>query len=250
MSRPNTVSIVLAAGQGTRMKSNLAKVLHTIAGRPLIHYVMDCVMDVGFDRSVVVIGFQKSMVRDVLKDYPVEFVEQDEQGGTGHAVQLALRQIRETEGAVAVLSGDSPFLRSSTLKSLMTNHISSGCDCTVLTAAVDDPEGYGRIVRDPAGGILAIVEDVDCTDAQRRLREVNSGMYCFRLSSLVSCIELLRSDNLQDELYLTDVVRIMYSTGMKLGTFQAPDWREILGINTVEQLKQGQEILRDLNVGH
>ncbi|MCX5801013.1 MAG: NTP transferase domain-containing protein [Candidatus Eisenbacteria bacterium] len=249
MSSPNTIAIVLAAGQGTRMKSNLAKVLHNIVGRPLIHYVMDSVLEVGFDRNVVVIGFQKDVVRDVLKGYPVEFVEQDEQCGTGHAVQLALRQIRETDGAVAVLSGDSPFLRPSTLKSLVTQHVSSGRDCTVLTAAVKDPKGYGRIVRDASGVMLAIVEDVDCTEEQRCTTEVNSGMYCFRLPSLVSCIELLRNNNLQDELYLTDVVTIMHSKGMKLGTFPAPDWREILGINTVEQLKEGEKILKDLGAG-
>jgi bifunctional UDP-N-acetylglucosamine pyrophosphorylase/glucosamine-1-phosphate N-acetyltransferase len=249
MSSPNTISIVLAAGQGTRMKSDLAKVLHSLLGRPLIHYVMDCVMEVGFTRNLIVIGFQKDRVRDVLKDYPVEFVDQDEQGGTGHAVQLALRHIRETDGAVAVLSGDAPFLRSSTLRSLLAEHISSGCDCTVLTAAVENPEGYGRIARDSSGNIVAIVEDADCTDEQKHIGEVNSGMYCFRLASLVSCIELLRNDNAQDELYLTDVVRIMHSKGMTLGTFAAGDWREILGINTVEQLKQGERILKDLEAG-
>ena len=249
MSSPSTISIVLAAGQGTRMKSDLAKVLHTLLGRPLIHYVMDCVMEVGFTRNLIVIGFQKDRVRDVLEDYAVEFVDQDEQGGTGHAVQLALRQIRETDGAVAVLSGDAPFLLPSTLRSLLAQHISSGCDCTVLTAALEDPLGYGRIARDSSGNVVAIVEDADCTDEQKRIREVNSGMYCFRLRSLISCIKLLRNDNVQDELYLTDVVRIMHSKGMMLGTFAANDWREILGINTVEQLKQGEMILKDLKAG-
>jgi len=228
------------------MKSNLAKVLHDLAGRPLIHYVLDCVSEAGFDRTVVVIGFQKNKVREVLKDYPVEFVEQDEQWGTGHAVQLALQQIGEIEGVVAVLSGDSPFLRPSTLRSLVAHNISSGSDCTVLTATVRNPHGYGRIVRDASGQIVAIVEEVDCTEEQRRIKEVNSSMYCFRLPPLVSCIELLRSDNLQEELYLTDVVRIMRSKGMRLDTFQAPDWREILGINTIQQLRDAERILREL----
>lgn len=242
----NTIAIVLAAGQGTRMKSDLPKVLHNLAGRPLIYYVMECVSSVGFSRNIVVIGFKKDLVRKTLKGYRVEFVDQDEQLGTGHAVQLALKHVHETEGAAAVLSGDAPFLRPSTLRSMIAQHISTECDCTVLTAVVDDPRGYGRIVRDTSGGILAIVEDVDCTEEQRCTREVNSGMYCFRLSSLVSSIELLSGDNLQEELYLTDVVRIMNTKGMKLGTFPAPDWREILGINTVEQLEEGEGILRDM----
>lgn len=232
------------------MKSNLAKVLHELAGRPLIHYVLECVSRAGFDRTVVVIGFQKNKVREVLKGYHVEFVEQDEQLGTGHAVQLALRQIGEKEGVVAVLSGDSPFLRPSTLRALVAQNISSGSDCTVLTATVRNPRGYGRIVRDASGKITAIIEEVDCTGEQRRIREVNSSMYCFRLPPLLSCIELLKSNNQQEELYLTDVVRIMHSRGMRLDTFQAPDWREILGINTIQQLRDGEKILKELGERH
>lgn len=231
------------------MKSNLAKVLHNLVGRPLIHYVVDCALEAGLKRNVVVIGFQKENVSEALKDYPVEFVEQTEQGGTGHAVQLALEHIGEAGGEVVVLSGDSPFLRSSTLEAFMRQHISSECDCTILTAVVPEPGGYGRIVRDSVRRVVAIREERDCSEEQKRTAEVNSGMYCFRVPALLSCVGLLSDDNSQRELYLTDVVRIMHSEGMRVGTFTAPDWREILGINTLEQLKQGEGILKDLSGG-
>ncbi|MFH0777022.1 MAG: NTP transferase domain-containing protein [Candidatus Eisenbacteria bacterium] len=246
MPTQNRVAIILAAGQGTRMKSPLAKVLHELSGRPLIQYVLDCAREAGLDRQVVVVGFQKDRVEAVLKGYPVEFVEQLEQNGTGHAVQLALRNLGNEGGTVVVLSGDSPFLRPSTVSGLMEEHSAAGNDCTVLTAVVPDPQGYGRIVRDDSGSIRAIVEDADCSAAEKEIREINSAIYCFSLTALVSCIGLLRTDNVQEELYLTDVVRIMYSRGLKVGTFVVPDGREILGINTVEQLKAGEEMLREL----
>ncbi len=229
------------------MKSDLAKVLHRLAGRPLVHHVLDCARKAGLERSIVVVGFQKEKVKEALKDYDVEFVDQDRQSGTGHAVQLALASVGQSEGAIVVLSGDSPFLRSSTLREFMRRHVSSECDCTVLTAVVPDPGGYGRIVRDETGNIAAITEERDCSEEEKEISEVNSGMYCFRLSSLLSCIGLLDDSNSQSELYLTDVVRIMCSKGMRLSTFTAPDWRETLGINTVEQLAQGEHILKDLS---
>ena len=246
MSEHDTICIILAAGQGTRMKSDLAKVLHCLEGRPLVHYVVECALRAGLKRSVVVVGFQKEKVMEALRDYPVQFAVQAEQNGTGHAVQMALATIPERRGSVVVLAGDAPFLRSSTLRAFVNQHASSGSDCTVLTAVVPDPHGYGRIARDSAGSMTAIVEHDDCTETERRIREVNSGMYCFRLSSLISCARLLTDDNVQGELYLTDVVSIMRSKGMKLGTYAAPDWREMLGINTVEQLAQGGALLREL----
>ncbi len=246
MAEQEALCIILAAGQGTRMKSDLPKVLHRMGGRPLVHYVVDCAEKAGLRRIVVVVGFQKEKVIEALRAYRVEFAEQLEQNGTGHAVQIALRGVRERSGLAVVLSGDAPFLRVSTLKALMREHVAAGVDCTVLTAVVPDPDGYGRIVRDASGAIAAIVEDSDCKNDEKRICEVNSAIYCFRLASLLSCAELLTDDNLQGELYLTDLVRIMRSRGMKLGTFTAPDWREILGINTVAQLEQGESILEAL----
>ena len=228
------------------MKSDLAKVLHCLEGRPLVHYVVDCALKAGLRRVVVVVGYQKERVMEALRDYPVEFALQLEQNGTGHAVQVALATIPEREGSVVVLAGDAPFLRASTLRAFVDRHASSGADCTVLTAVVPDPCGYGRIVRDSEGNVAGIVEHDDCVETERRIREVNSGMYCFRLSSLLSCARLLTDDNAQGELYLTDVVGIMRSKNMKLDTYTAPDWREILGINTVEQLQQAGAILNDL----
>ncbi len=228
------------------MKSDLPKVLHRLEGRPLVFYVVECALRAGLKRCVVVVGFQKEKVVEALRDYPVRFAVQAEQNGTGHAVQVALATIPEREGSVVVLAGDAPFLRASTLRDFVGSHETSGADCTVLTAFVPDPHGYGRIVRDPAGNMTAIVEHDDCSETERGIREVNSGMYCFRLPSLISCARLLTDDNVQGELYLTDVVGIMRSEGMKLGTFTAPDWREILGINTVEQLEQGGTILNAL----
>jgi len=246
MSGHDTICIILAGGQGTRMKSDLPKVLHCLEGRPLIHYVVECALKAGLERNVVVVGFQKEKVIEALRDYPVQFAVQMEQNGTGHAVQMALVAIPERNGSVVVLAGDAPFLRASTLKAFVEEHAASGSDCTVLTAVVPDPHGYGRIVRDAGGHMTAIVEHDDCTETERRIREVNSGMYCFKLPSLISCARLLTDDNVQGELYLTDVVSIMRSKGMTLGTFSAPDWREMLGINTVEQLKQGGAILNAL----
>ena len=243
---PETAALVLAAGQGTRMNSDLAKVLHPMAGEPLLAHVLHTLERLGVGRVLVVIGHQRERVREMFADAEVEWVTQTEQRGTGHAVLMAGPELEDFEGSLLVVCGDTPLLRAATLHALLEGHRASGAAVTVLSMRLPDATGYGRIIRRPDGSIDTIVEHRDATPAQRAVDEVNSGIYVFDYAALVTVLSELTAHNSQGEYYLTDTVSLLQRAGRKAAVVCAADHRELLGINTLEQLAEAERIHRDL----
>jgi len=243
---PRVAALVLAAGQGTRMNSDLAKVLHTMAGRPLLAHVLSALHALGLGRTLVVIGHQGDRVRAAFADAEVEWVVQSEQRGTGHAVLVAGPALGGFEGTLLVVCGDTPLLRAETLDALLQAHEASRAAVTVLSTRVPDPRGYGRILRGKGDTITAIVEDRDATPEQKAIDEINSGIYAFDYAALTAALSGLTAHNAQGEYYLTDTVRLLLQQGRKTAVLCAPEWRELLGINTVEQLEEAERIYQQL----
>jgi UDP-N-acetylglucosamine diphosphorylase/glucosamine-1-phosphate N-acetyltransferase len=237
--------IILAAGKGTRMKSDLAKVLHPALGRPLIDWVLDQAEAAGATYKVVVVGHQREAVMEAIRDRGVSFAIQAEQLGTGHAVQMCREAMAGHAGQVLVLSGDVPLLSPGTLKALSAYHADASHAATILTADFEDPTGYGRIIRDEKGRVVKIVEHRDATEGELAVREINSGIYLFDVALLFKYIQLLDTDNAQGELYLTDVVRLLVDDGHSVGAFCTQDSMEISGVNTVDQLAEVEKVLRN-----
>jgi bifunctional UDP-N-acetylglucosamine pyrophosphorylase/glucosamine-1-phosphate N-acetyltransferase len=239
--------VILAAGKGTRMKSAIPKVLHRAGELPLIEHVLRTAEALKPQSVVVVLGHQAGSVREHLgKRLGLGFALQEPQLGTGHALLQARSLLEGASGMVVLLSGDVPLLRSSTLQSLVHHHGATGAAATVLTAAVGDPHGYGRIVRDgPGGPIAAIVEHKDATEDQRHIAEINSGIYAFDLAPLFGALEEIGSGNAQGEYYLPDLVSIYRARGLTVETVAAADAREILGVNSRKELAELTAILRE-----
>jgi bifunctional UDP-N-acetylglucosamine pyrophosphorylase/glucosamine-1-phosphate N-acetyltransferase len=244
---PGTAAIVLAAGQGKRMHSDLAKVLHPMAGQPLLGYVLNTLDELGVGRTLVVIGHQRERVRATFAAAEVEWVVQAEQRGTGHAVLMTGSALEAFEGTLLVVCGDTPLLRASTLHALLEGHRASHAAVTVLSMRLPDPKGYGRIVHAADGSIAAIVEERDATPEQKAIDEVNSGIYAFDYPKLVSVLSQLTAHNAQGEYYLTDTVAMLRRAGAKTAVVLAPDYRELLGINTVEQLAEAESTHRKMS---
>lgn len=237
------MAVVLAAGEGKRMKSDLPKVLHRAAGKALLARVVDAAREAGVDRIVVVVGSGAERVRAEFAGEGWEFVEQPVRLGTGDAVKRARAQIRRHAGEVLVLAGDVPLLKGSTLRALRDRHRAERAAATVLTAHLPDPAGYGRIVRAGDGEFLAIVEHKDADDGERAVDEVNSSIYCFEADDLLSVLDRFRRDNSQGEEYLTDAIAILRGDGKKVAAVAAASPEEILGVNTPDQLREVEEIL-------
>jgi bifunctional UDP-N-acetylglucosamine pyrophosphorylase/glucosamine-1-phosphate N-acetyltransferase len=225
------------------MNSDLAKVLHPLAGRTLLDHVLSTAARLPVEKIAVIVGHQHERVRSTHAGRDVEFILQEPQRGTGHAVQQAEAFLRGHEGSTLILYGDVPLLRRSTLLELMEEHRHSGDAVTVLTARVGDPSGYGRIVRDARGRMAAIVEDRDLEPAQKAIDEINSGIYAYRTGSLLDSLCGLKDDNRQKELYLTDTVLLLRQRGLGVGTYTLVDPLEISGINTLEQLSGAGAVL-------
>jgi dTDP-glucose pyrophosphorylase len=236
-------AVVLAAGQGTRMKSDLAKVLHPMRGEPLLTHVLRTASRLPIGRTCVVIGHQHERVREAHASWDVDWALQLPQRGTGHAVQQAEAFLRGHDGSTLVLYGDVPLLRRHTLLELMEEHCHERNAVTVLTARVPDPAGYGRIIRDSAGAFQAITEDRDLADSQRAIDEINSGIYAFQTRQLIDSLGHLRDDNDQGELYLTDTISHLRGSGERVGTYTLADPMEISGINTPAQLAAAEALL-------
>ena len=238
--------IVLAAGEGTRMKSTTPKVLHSIAGQSLLGHVLTAVEALAPAEIRVVVGAGRELVQEHLgKISPHAMpVVQEHRGGTGHAVQLALAGA-EVKGTVLIVAGDTPLLSSATLRQLIEAHNEGGYSATVLTAELPDPTGYGRIIRSDNGDLLKIVEERDADEFERDIEEINSGVYVFDLSKLHRVIDQLTDDNSQGELYLTQVIEIMRAEGDRVVPILTPDAVEILGVNDRVQLAECAAIMRD-----
>ncbi len=237
------VTVILAAGKGTRMKSKLPKVLHKAGGKSMVQHVLDAARSAGAKRNIVVTGFGGEMVREALGNQ-AEFVEQKEQLGTGHAVQQTADLLAGENGTVMVLCGDTPLLTGALLKKLYDEHVAAGAKATVLTAIMPDATGYGRIIRLADGSVARIVEHKDATEAERQVQEVNSGIYCFAARELFDSLKQVNNDNAQGEYYLPDVLEILKKQGEKIWAVAADDYESTLGINSRLQLAGAEKILR------
>ena len=235
-------TIILAAGKGTRMKSNLPKVLHKVCGKPMLEHVIDAARGAGSEREIVVIGSGADEVKKAITD--VEFALQAEQLGTGHAVKMAKDKITDMEGTVMILCGDTPLISAELLEKFIENHEQTKATATVLTAMMPDATGYGRIVRNQSGSVDKIVEHKDATEEELQIHEVNSGMYCFDVKALFDSLEKVTNDNAQGEYYLTDVLGIIRSQGLLINAFVTNAFTQILGINSRYQLATAERILR------
>jgi bifunctional UDP-N-acetylglucosamine pyrophosphorylase/glucosamine-1-phosphate N-acetyltransferase len=234
-------AIVLAAGAGTRMKSKTPKVMHKISGVPLVGHIVDLLEEINVAKTSVVIGHGKELVEPYLASRSVNVVYQEQRLGTGHAVMMAKETIEDDED-VLVLTGDTPLLRKSTIDALLAHHRNGNYDGTVLTASFDDPTGYGRITRDDAHLITGIVEHKDATEAERSIKEINSGIICMKGQLLKRFLDALKNDNVQGEYYLTDVIGLLSSNGHRVSGYIVEDTSEIMGINNRVQLAEADEI--------
>lgn len=244
MTGRSTAAIILAAGQGSRMKSKRAKVLHKIAGLEMVRHAVRSVREAGFQQIYVVVGHQADAVRQVLDDDVVS-VEQSEQLGTGHAVDQCRAALAGFEGSILVTYGDTPLFRASTFARLMDYHQEVGAAATVLTARVDDPTGYGRIIRDCAGNVKGIVEHKDASASERLINEINTGTYCFDSQLLFKYLTQITPDNAQGEYYLPDVLPLMIKDGHKAAGFVMEDPQESMGVNDRVQLAEAERIMQE-----
>jgi len=236
--------LILAAGRGQRLRSKTIKLLHGVAGRPMVAHVVDTARALRPRRLISVIGHQADDVRKALSGLCPTFVLQREQRGTGHAVLQAARQIgREADDTLLIVNGDLPTLRPATLRKLVSGHRRAGAVLSLLTADVADPTGYGRLVRDARGAPLRIVEHGDATPAERRISEINCGIYCARADRLLRELRRLKPDNAQGEYYITDAVRLLLERGEKVVAVQHDDAEELLGVNTRQELARAAATL-------
>ena len=243
MSAP--VAIILAAGKGTRMKSELPKVMHTACGRPMVEHVLDAARSAGVERLVVVVGYQAELVRDGLRRHrDVEFALQSEQKGTGHAVQMCAEQLANHDGPVLVLAGDTPLLRGESLAALLSELRHQHAACVIGTAITENNFGLGRVVRSSSGDFLRIVEQKDTTPEEAAIREINTGCYAFDGRLLFQALTQIRPNNSQGEYYLTDVPAILKAEGHRVIAAPKLTIEEALGVNTPEQLTEVEAVLR------
>lgn len=237
------ITVIMAAGKGTRMKSNKSKLVHKIYDKELVKRVVELAKKVGTDEVVTVVGYMKEQVQEVLKD-EVKYAYQDELLGTGHAVMQATEYLKGKKGKVVILYGDVPIIRQETLENLITKSFKNKEYATLLTAIYENPTGYGRIIRDEGGNIKAIIEEKDANIEEKQIKEINSGIYCFDIEELVSALKLIKPNNAQGEYYLTDVIKIMNDKGLKTGAVIVEDNTEILGVNDRAQLELLTRVLR------
>ena len=238
--------IILAAGKGTRMKSNKAKVLHEIMGRAMVSFVVETAGAVAGSNVILVIGHQAEQVKAVVDAEGVELTcaIQKEQLGTGHAVLSAVPYLPDEVQEVIILCGDVPLLSAETIRSLRDDHIRATRDISILAVTVDNPTGYGRILMDQDRNLTGIVEEADANTAQKQIKLINSGIYCVSKDCLADALARVKPDNAQGEFYLTDIIAIGYQEGKRVGVLVSADADEIIGVNTIEDLRAAETIMR------
>jgi len=238
-------AVVLAGGEGTRMRSPLPKVLHTLHGVSLVGHVLHALSEAGIERISVIVGFKAAAVTAHLAQWPgvATFLQAAPRGSADALVSAG--DFLDTPGPVLVLAGDAPCISARTIRAFLRAHRAAGAKLTVLVARMTDPRGYGRIVRDAAGAVAGIVEEKDATDEQRRITEVNSGMYCFQYSRLRQLLAAITPNNAKGEYYLTDAVALLRAAGERVAAYVAPDAAEVAGVNTCEELRRAEQQMRD-----
>lgn len=237
-------AVILAAGEGTRMRSRTAKVLHPLLGRPLVRYPVDLCLRLGIKRVLLIVSTQAAEVKGALAGVPVEFVYQGEPQGTAHAVLETETALQGFDGPLLVLAGDTPLLKEETVRQLIETHRAARAAATLLTATVNDPTGYGRILRDRQGRLRRIVEEVEATPKEKRVAEINAGLYCFASLPLFPALKAVKRSEVKGEFFLPQVVQVLIGQKRKVHTLVAPDATEALGINTRAELAQAAALLR------
>jgi bifunctional UDP-N-acetylglucosamine pyrophosphorylase / glucosamine-1-phosphate N-acetyltransferase len=239
----NRYAIILAAGQGTRMKSKLYKVLHPVCGKPMVEHVVDQVSKLDINKIVTIVGHGADQVKAQL-DGKSEFALQEEQLGTAHAVMQAAPQLASLQGTTLVICGDTPLITAETMEALLSHHEQQGAKATILSSYAEDPTGYGRIIRNEDGHVERIVEHKDATDEERKVKEINTGTYCFDNQALFEALQHVSNDNAQGEYYLPDVIEILKAKGEIVSAYQIADMEETLGVNDRVALAQAEKIMR------
>ena len=237
-------ALVLSAGLGTRMKSSKAKVLHEVLNKPMILHVMDTIKKLSLDFTYVIVGHQREKVAELLSGYQAGCIVQKEQLGTGHAVLCAEKELAGTSGSVLILSGDVPLIRAKTLKAMLADHSRNKPVLTLMTTTMNDPTNYGRIVRSSKGELLGISEEKDASAEQKKIREINAGIYCAEIPFLFEALRKVGTDNKQGEMYLTDIVKIAIDAGLQVDTFSGASSEEVLGVNSREELAEANRYLQ------
>lgn len=246
MGRDDFATIILAAGKGTRMKSDLVKVLHPLLGVPMVSYPIDLSLNgINSGKTIVVVGYQGERIRAHFTDDRLTFVDQGDPLGTGHAVLCVEKHVKRFKGTVLILYGDVPLLKADTLRRFIDFHESSDATITVMTAVLEDPTGYGRIVRVDGGWVQRIVEEKDASPREMSIKEINTGIYCVDSVFLFEALRQVRQDNVQGEYYLTDIVAVANGQKRKVNAFVGEDSAEVMGINTRVDLAKADEILRN-----
>ncbi len=244
--------IILAAGEGTRMKNQTPKVLNEVCGRTMLGHVVAAARELNPGRLIVVTGHGRDQVTESLAEHApeAEIVVQERRGGTGHAVRMVIEAVGLIHGTVVVTYADTPLLRAETLSELVAAHSAQHAAVTVLTARLDDPTGYGRIIRDPAGEFTGIVEEADASPQQQLINEINSGMYAFDGDLLADTVKRVPTDNAKGEEYLTDVASILHADGYPVATTACEDPEEVLGVNDQAQLAWARRVLNERLLGN
>ncbi|RLQ91688.1 bifunctional UDP-N-acetylglucosamine diphosphorylase/glucosamine-1-phosphate N-acetyltransferase GlmU [Falsibacillus albus] len=243
MTNMKRFSVILAAGQGTRMKSKLYKVLHPVCGKPMVEHVVDQISELDINKTVTIVGHGAELVQSQLEGKS-EFALQEEQLGTAHAVMQAKNVLGSQEGVTLVVCGDTPLIKASTMEALIQLHQGQGAKATILTAHANDPTGYGRIIRNEEGHVEKIVEHKDASDEERKVKEINTGTYCFDNQALFQALENVSNDNSQGEYYLPDVIEILKEQGEIVSAYQTEDFEETLGVNDRVALSEAERIMK------